>query len=408
MQYLGNLSKKFNIIYFGDHWDEYLRRRQQIAMRLSKFEGIDKVVYVELPLTIFSFFKFLLGNSLPKVALAWRRILKNGLLCKDNEVWILTPITLLPYMPVKIIREINRFCDYWLQLLVLKFYIKKLKLQDSILWISHPFAAEFIGKLGEKIICYDRTEDFAYMHDCPVAVQDLTKKNDLKIIKDADLIFVQTKEMQKAISAENANVFLVPNAVDIQWFNDEVINVSDMQGIPRPILCYCGNINSRIDFELLKYIAITHPEWSLVMIGHLAPGVNEFSLLKGLNNVYLLGIKPYRKLPSYFKKTDVCLMPHKIDKFTESQSPLKLFDYMAAGKPIVSTKIAGVRDYEEVVMIGHTKEEFVSLIEKVLINDSEKEVEKRRAFVQQNTWDMRMEDIYKLLTLHSDKHFCKY
>lgn len=404
MQDLRDSSRKFDIICFGDHWDDYLRRRQQIARRLSKFEEIDKVIYIELPLTIFSFIKYLLGKSLPKVGQAWRRVLKHGLLCKDNGVYILTPVTVFPDIPVRIVHRINNLITYWLQLLILRLYIKKLNLQNSILWITHPMAADYISKLGERIIFYDRTEDFAYKHDCPATFQNFMKKNDSKIIKRADFIFVQTKEMLKEISAEKQNVFWVPNAVDILWFNnDEASNAPDMREISHPILCYCGNINSRVDFELLRYVVTKHPEWSLVIIGHLASGVNGFSLLKDFKNVHLLGIKPYKELPSYLRKCDVCLIPHKIDKFTESQSPLKLFDYMAAGKPIVSTNIAGVRDYKNIVKIGYTKEDFVFLVEEALANDSKEEIEKRQAIALQNTWEKRTEDIYKILKLHLSK-----
>ena len=400
MKRSGNPSRKFNIIYFGDHWDEYLRRRQQIAARLSKFEGVDKVIYVELPLTMFSFLKFLMRRSLPKVAKSWRRVLNNGLMSKDDGVWILTPVTLLPHIPVKVIAEINRFIDYWLQLLILRFYIRKMDIRDSILWISQPFAGEFIGKLGEKKICYDRTEDFAYKHGCTSVTQGLVRKNDSDIIKKADFVFVQTREMLEMITPQNKNVYLIPNAVDVSLYSKTITDKSDMLGIPRPIMTYCGNINSRINFEILEYVAAKHPEWSLVIIGHIAPGLKNLSLLKSFSNVYFLGVKPYCDLPSYLKKADVCLMPHEIDRFTESQSPLKLFDYLAAGKAIVSTQIAGVRGYEDIVRIGSTKEEFVSLIEDSLLNDLETAVERRKAIANENTWDKRVEDICTILQSH--------
>lgn len=395
-----NYQKTFSIVCFGDHWDEYFRRRQQIMIKMSNYEVFDKIVYVELPLNIFSFFKFLLGKSLPKVAQAWRRILQHGPLYKDNRVWILTPITLLPYIPIKIIREINNFITYRLELLVLKFSIRKLRLRDSILWATHPFAADFIGKLGENMVCYDKTEDFAYKHDWNSMLQRHMEKNDAKIIEKADLIFVQTKEILEKISAVKKNVFLVPNGVDISWFvnntEKETININN---ISHPILGYSGNSSSRLDFELLKYILMRHPDWSLVLIGQLVPGADEFSLVKDLKNIHFLGIKTYEELPLYLKKFDVCLIPHKIDKFTESQSPLKLFDYLAAGKPIVSTNIAGVRDFKNIVRIGHTKEDFVSLLEEVLTNDSKEEIEKRQAIASQNSWEKRVEEVYKILKL---------
>ncbi len=399
MKHLGNASRKFNIICFGDQWDEYFRRRQQIMIKMSNYRVFDKIIYIELPLTILSFLKFLLGRSLPKVAQAWSRVLKHGLLCKDNGVWILTPITPLPYIPIKIVQGVNNFITYFLKLLFLKYYVRKLRLHNIILWITHPFGADFIGKLGEDMICYDRTEDFAYKHDCPSTLQSLMKKNDSKIIKRANIIFVQTKETLEKISTEKKNVFLVPNAVDIKWFDNEILDVPDIQAIHHPILGYCGNINSRIDFELLKHIAVRHPEWSIVIIGLLGQRVKELSMTEGFDNIHLIRVKPYKELPTYLSNFDVCLMPHKIDRFTESQSPLKLFNYLAAGKPVVSTNIAGVRDYKNIVKIGHTKEEFVSFIEEVLVNDSEEEVDERRAIAQKNTWDIRAKDIYEILKL---------
>lgn len=400
MQDIENHSKKYSIIYFGDHWDDYLRRRQQIARRLSTFEGIDKVIYIELPLTIFSFIKYLLGRSLPRVELAWRRVLKKGLLCEQNGVYILTPITILPDVSVKTIQWINDFIKYRLQLIILKLFIRKLKIRECILWVSYPIESKFIGKFGERMVCYDRTENFAYKHGYTTMFQDVVEKNDSKIIERADLIFVQTKEILKEISAVKKNVFLIPNAVDISWFvNNKEKEKININNISHPILGYIGNSSARLDFELLKYILMRHPEWSLVMIGHLVPGVDGFSLVKDLKNIYFIGIKTYEELPLYLKEFDVSLIPHKIDKFTESQSPLKLFDYMAAGKPIVSTNIAGVKDYINIVKIGYTKEDFVSLLEEALANDSKEEIEKRQAIASQNTWEKRVEEVYNILKL---------
>lgn len=403
MRNLGNSSKKLNIICFGDQWDEYFRRRQQIMIKMSNYELFDKVIYVELPLTTLSFLKFLFGKSLPKVTQAWKRVLKNGPLCKEKGVWIFTPIALLPDLPIKIVQRISSFIAFRLQLLVLKFYIKTLRIQKIILWCTHPIAANFIGKLGERMVCYDRTEDFAYKHDWSAMLQKQMRENDSKIIKRADVVFVQTKETWQKLSSWKKEVFLVPNAVDPKWVHILGTKPVDMRNIAHPILGYCGNINSRIDFKLLEYVISKHPEWSLVIIGHLGSGVKEVSLLKDLANVYFLGVKPYRELPAYLKNFDICLMPHKIDRFTESQSPLKLFDYLIAGKPIVSTNIAGVRDYEDVVKIGNTKEEFVFLIEEALFEDSEREVEKRQAIAKQNTWDIRVEEICKILEMQFSK-----
>ncbi|MFH1776633.1 MAG: glycosyltransferase [Candidatus Omnitrophota bacterium] len=393
-------QKTFNIIYFGDHWDEYLRRRQQIMLKLSGYEAVSKAVYVELPLTIFSFFKFLSGKALPKVKQAWKRVLRHGLLCRQGKVWILTPITLFPYIPIRIVQDINNRITYWLHFLILRFYKKKLKLKGSILWITHPFAADFINKLDESMLCYDRTEDFAYKHDYSALLKRQMRKNDSKIIDKADLIFVQTKEMLKNFSTLKKNVYLMPNAVDATWFLNTATHNPDMQNIPRPILGYCGNINSRIDFELLRYIVSGHPEWSFVIIGALTPGTNRLSLFKDFKNMHLLGVKSYRKLPAYIKNFDVCLIPHKIDRFTESQSPLKLFDYLAAGRPVVSTNVAGVRDYNDIVKIGKNKEEFLAQIEEILTSDPQENIQKRQTFARQNSWDRRVEEIYQVLTQH--------
>ena len=264
--------------------------------------------------------------------------------------------------------------------------------KSSILFCaSHPFAADYVEKFNEAMICYDCTEKFTEF-DFWVTLRKEVEEKDSLLTQRAHQIFTQTQPHLVEKRSDNPNVFLILNAVYYDLFQNclDMPEPSDLKGIKRPILGYVGSINSRFDFELIRKTAQVYKDWSLVFIGD-ASDSSVIKSVEDLRNVYFLGEKLYNIVPSYLKEFSVCLMPYI--NLTCLESPTKLFDYLASGKPVVSTDIPGVRDFADVVFVSKTEDEFITNIGLAAGDNNPLSVLKRKERARENSWDVREKQI---------------
>jgi glycosyltransferase involved in cell wall biosynthesis len=173
----------------------------------------------------------------------------------------------------------------------------------------------------------------------------------------------------------------------------------DIARLPRPIIGYSGLISKRLDLDLLEYIAIKHSEWSIVLIGATDERwcVQQLTRLKQMKNIYFLGLKDVKEVPYYVKEFDVCLVPYVIDKETENLSPLKLYDFMATGKPIVTTDFPTAHEFKDIVYIAVSKENCTCRIEEALLEPRNGLFTTRRHTAALNTWEHRINQLSGLL-----------
>ena len=169
-----------------------------------------------------------------------------------------------------------------------------------------------------------------------------------------------------------------------------------------PVLGFTGKISSRLDFGLLSKLASNHFDWNFAMIGPCTnynlkkdPAYNAFTTSP---NVHMLGPKPYQKLPEQMQSFDVCILPYRVnDPFNVHCSPLKLYEYLATGKPIVSTNIPAVADFKGLVRIAEHSEDFDRQVIKALEEHNGYLCKLRMAKAQENSWESRAGDIIKIL-----------
>lgn len=379
--------KQFDIICCStDNWDDVWRRRQHVCQELSKRDWVDKILFVEPAILVWNIFR----------SKSFSIFTDAGRLRKINDkIYVYRPLWLIPFVRFKIVRDINLY----IYLMQVRLKIRLLKLINMISWFSHPMYVVIAGKFGEEIVWYDCTDDWSEMPAITEQMSGILKKQQKIMLKNADIVTAVSKSLYDNARLLNSNSHLVPNGVDVA--NCEIHKSAkksipnDMHAINKPILGYIGTIwEDRMDFELIEYIAKKRKEWSLVFVGPIT--VNLKSNFKSIDNVYFLGQKSYNDLAVYINNFDVCVIPHKKNKMTENMNPIKLFEYFASGKPIVSTDIAGARDYSDVIMIANSKEEFVSMCENVFM---EKDVfkKKRLQYAIDNSWNKRVNQIESII-----------
>jgi glycosyltransferase involved in cell wall biosynthesis len=175
--------------------------------------------------------------------------------------------------------------------------------------------------------------------------------------------------------------------------------------IPAPRLGFIGALSGyKVDFELLRRLAEARPDWSVVLIGKVGEGDpgTDASLLAGPENIHLLGPRDYKDLPAYLKGFDVALLPSRLNDYTESMFPMKFFEYLAAGVPVVSVDLPALRQFRGAFYLGSTLQRFVAAVEAALA-EGEAPKRRRRALAEEQTYERRTEKMMDILG-RSRKH----
>lgn len=235
-----------------------------------------------------------------------------------------------------------------------------------VAWYYTPMMLPFSRGLDPSVTVYDAMDELSKFRFAPPRLLDLEQE----LIDRADLVFTGGSSLYEAKKDRHDSVHLFPSSVDRSHFEqarEALADPGDQAGIPHPRLGFFGVIDERFDTELLDKAAEMRPDWSFVMVGPVVK-ISDDDLPKR-PNIHYLGSKKYEQLPAYLSGWDVALMPFAMNESTQFISPTKTPEYLAGGKPVVSTPVKDVvRHYGhlEGVGIAGTAEEFVEQCERML------------------------------------------
>ena len=235
-----------------------------------------------------------------------------------------------------------------------------------IAWYYTPMMLTFSRHLDPAVTVFDAMDELSKFKFAPTKLLELEQE----LIDRADVVFTGGSSLYEAKKDRHANVHCFPSSVDRAHFakaRARQFDPADQEDLPRPRLGFYGVIDERFDTELLANIAELRPDWSFVMLGPVVK-ISEEDLPKR-HNIHYLGGKTYDQLPCYLSGWDVALMPFAMNESTQFISPTKTPEYLAGGRPVVSTPIKDVvRHYGELegVKIASTPEEFVEACEQAL------------------------------------------
>lgn len=286
----------------------------------------------------------------------------------------------------------------------IKKIIDKLGLKNDLLvWSYNPMFTEFIDELNFKMFIFDSVDNWLEHSAYLKLISRQKLKNNYKKIADrADLIFTVSRELIDFYQSlkRKSNIFWIPNGVDFDYYNDEknLRQKTELDNEQRKIIGYLGTIQDRVNIDLIKYIAEKNSDMLVALCGPVWKSVRrEIHLkLKPLPNVKLFGRIPYQSAPAYINRFSVGIIPHRLDKFIASTNPMKLYDYLALGKPVVSTAGAGVDVFKDIIHIAKSPAEFNKLIQKSF-HDDPNLAKKRITAARENDWQSRIDMMEKII-----------
>ena len=262
-------------------------------------------------------------------------------------------------------------------------------LEEAICLVQLPFwaplALELRRRWGWRIVydCMDEHAGFSTTNSTML-------NHEGALIAGSDLVLATSRALYKKACDRARRTILLPNAADFEHFSSRSADqpLSDM---PTPIVGYYGAISEWFDVEMIRNAAVARPDWQFVLIGDTF-GAN-LSSLKSLANIHLMGERPYASLPGYLHQFDVACIPFLRNRLTEATNPVKFYEYLSAGKPVVATDLPELEPYADYFYPVRSSADFVPQVEAALKEDSPARIQTRMEFARNNTWRQRHETL---------------
>lgn len=308
---------------------------------------------------------------------------------REGHVWVA-----IPHLPAGAISEAAT--EAVLEALI-DGLVNEHHLKDYVLWYYTPMALGWTRQLNPLAVVYDCMDELSAFKNAPVALRE----KEAELFSRADVVFTGGQSLYEAKRHQHSSVYAFPSSVDTAHFasaRNDTEDPADQAGIPHPRIGFYGVIDERFDIKLLKSVAETRPQWHWVLVGPIVK-IDPVDLPK-LENVHYLGSKSYKELPAYLAGWDVAMMPFARNESTRFISPTKTPEYLAAGKPVVSTSIRDVvRPYQELGLarIADTPKEFINAIEAALGEDAAERMRLVDKFLAQNSWDRTWREMSQLI-----------
>jgi len=290
---------------------------------------------------------------------------------------------------------------------IIDVFIKEQQVENFISWYYSPIALLFTNHLHPRLVVYDCMDELSAFKFAPPELKEAEKN----LLQKADVVFTGGHSLYKAKKHLHHNIYSFPSSIDKEHFGKARNNASepsDQQHIPHPRLGFFGVIDERFDIDLIQKVADAKPEWQFVFIGPIVKISND--VLPKNKNIHYLGGKNYKELPDYVSGWDIALIPFALNESTKFISPTKTPEYLAAGKPVISTAIEDVvHPYgdEKLVHIIHSAEEFIAAASEELNNHSKEEwLKKSDAFLADNSWNATWKNMFDIIqsALHKKQH----
>jgi GT2 family glycosyltransferase/glycosyltransferase involved in cell wall biosynthesis len=280
----------------------------------------------------------------------------------------------------------------------LKQLFREVHIVNPLAKVDHPFWQPLVAKLQMPIV-YDAMD----LHRGFKETASHTETLESELARRADGILVSSRYLARTFQAYHNKVLLLPNAGDYQHFHQApTARPPELSQLPGKIIGYYGAIAEWFDIQALRAILSERPDDSIVLIGRVQNQAVA-ALAARYQNLYLLGEKPYDSLPQYLHAFDVALIPFLLTPLIQATNPVKIYEYFAAGVPVVATKIPELEPYKKLLYLGTNPSHFAQLVTKALAEHDPGSVRARQQCAAKETWADRA----AVLAAHLESYFPK-
>lgn len=369
-----NADKSMDIVCFSHlRWDFVYQRPQHL---MTRFARQNRVFVIEEPLFNAERTDYLELNKKGNLTIAIPH-LRNGLSTQD-----------VIFQQVKLLRDL----------------FEEENIINYLMWYYTPMALSIGDHFSPDFILYDCMDELSNFKFAPPEL----KEKELELFRKADLVFTGGHNLYHAKKHSHHNIYPFPSSIDKEHFSNarQIVNdPEDQKNIPHPRFGFYGVVDERFDIDLIKEVAERKPEWHFIILGPVVKIDPE--ILPKLNNIHYLQGKSYDELPQYLGGWDIAIIPFLRNDATKYISPTKTPEYLAGGKPVISTSIIDVvRPYSinNLVHIADSADDFIRAAEMELKNtNKDKWLQKVDLFLSQNSWNKTWERMRQLIRDTQDK-----
>ncbi len=380
---------KYGVLCFGgeDWW--YHNRGHCDMQFMRQFARLGSVVYVNSIV--------MRKPNMSEGRMFFRRVLRKaksmvrGLVRVSDKFWVYSPVT-APVHHLKWARPLN---EVFLRQQV-RLVMRRTGLTRPLVWVNCPAVCDTAFKIPRWGVVYQRTDRY---EEYPGVDKEQVTRYDRKLKQNSDLTFYSSRELFEEEKGQCYRGVYIDHGVDYDLFAETAQDPwipPELRDLPRPLVGFWGGIDSHtFDIPLMARVVEQLPQVTFVFIGN--PSI-DCTPLKRYRHVVMIGQRPYEQIPHYGKCFDACLMPWNRNRWIDACNPIKLKEYLALGKPVVSTPFPQLSEYEGLVWVAATPDQFSAGIQNALRSGNGFSKEKiRQDFVRQYSWRAQAEKILSLI-----------
>jgi len=371
------------------NWHPYPSRKHQVMQRLYDSE----ILYFDPPISLIAPLK---DPSLKKRLTAYRS--EGEQVTESIKVYATPPV--LPF--ANKFRFINRINQR-----ILASYVRKRMAENGfdapVLWAYSPTSCDIVEHVPHASVVYDCVDRHSGYKG--IINPKVVDKMEEDLAKQCDVVYCTADGLYDTLSQYNSKTYMIPNGANYELFSQaqrtDLTVPADIEDIRTPIVGFVGMLQECIDYDMILAFAKARPDVTVVFVGKPLPGV-DISALEAMPNIRLCGLKPQPELPKYLARFDICISPFRAGRLSRDVSPLKFYEYLATGKPIVaSPEPVQVLNYKDVVYIAHDTDEFVEMCNQALLEVDDSKIEQRLKYAKACSWDARVDEISQILYDHN-------
>jgi glycosyltransferase involved in cell wall biosynthesis len=372
------------VVLYAPPWDGPTRFSKHHLATYFADHGA-RVLYVEAPLTPLGLKR---GSAFGTEVAAARRPARKV----REQLWVRRHFVPVPYHAASWLtsrRAANRLGQRLLAPIIRRDLLR-LGMQSPTLIAGLPHAVDVVPFLPRDALVYHCADDYAHMRGFPSTLPDL----EAELCRWADVVITTSATLCHERRRWNPNTHWIPNGADVNHFAQRVAPASELRDLQRPIVGFVGGLSQWVDVQLVYNLALARPEWTFALVG---PVTIDVSPIRDLTNVRLLGPRPYAELPAYLAAMDVGLIPFRQDPVTYHADPIKAYEYLAAGLPVVATDLPALRRLDHVIRLADSSQSFLDQVRAALAEGRDTRADARRAEAACHSWATRFERIDALI-----------